>query len=588
MSKDLSRRDFLKGAAASAVGAAALGLGGCSKSPSTDSTDNTDSEVLSAENYPNKKWKFEVMPKEYPIPDSKIKKTYTADVIIIGSGPSGLVTAVACQENGVDALLFSASSKPVGRGGSNHGFGTKYQEAMGVDYTKDSTAGQHAFRNEQYAASLMIDQKKWARWVNNSAESMNWLIDKMESKGYKTMLEEGMPDPDGFLNVPPASHSFYTDDKPIGPVYGAKFQSKVFADIFKEKGGTIHFNTKALYLIRENKNTGRVSGVVAQKKDGTYVRYAAKKAVVMATGDFSRDPDMMAKYSPSAWDTFKDTLDVKNIDYDTEDSFTGIYTGDGQKMGLWVGAAWQHMSAPPMINAAALGPRFHYAANFWGINLDRNGKRFMNEITNFAYAATSVMQNPGKTAFYVWDSDYANRSGEWMDWGHAYKKVNGVKSRTPQEEVAKWENNVKGGNWFKADTIEQLVDQFKGIDKKAALESIRKYNEYAKNGYDAEFHVNPAYLFPIMKPPFYGAKGMPSGNFNLSVPCFLTVCGGLRTNDYNQVCDADDKPIPGLYNVGIMTGDFYANTYNFVLFGQNLGACCCTLPWLLAKDLAAL
>lgn len=163
----------------------------------------------------------------------------------------------------------------------------------------------------------MIDQKKWARWFNNSAESMNWLIDKMESKGYKTMLEEGLPDPDGFLNTPPASHSFYTDDKPIGPVYGAQFQAQVFADIFTENGGTIHFNTKALYLIREDENKGRVSGVVAQNSDGSYIKYVANKAVVMGTGDFSKDPDMMAKYSPAAWDAFKDILDVDKIDYDT-------------------------------------------------------------------------------------------------------------------------------------------------------------------------------------------------------------------------------------------------------------------------------
>ena len=55
-----------------------------------------------------------------------------------------------------------------------------------------------------------------------------------------------------------------------------------------------------------------------------------------------------------------------------------------------------------------------------------------------------------------------------------------------------------------------------------------------------------------------------------------------------RVCDINDNPIEGLYNVGIMTGDFYANVYSFSLFGQNLGACCTTFPWLLGKDLAEL
>lgn len=176
-------------------------------------------------------------------------------------------------------------------------------------------------------------------------------------------------------------------------------------------------------------------------------------------------------------------------------------------MGLWIGAAWQHSpQAAPMINSGALGPKFHYGANFWGINLDKNGKRFQNEITNFAFAATSILQNPDKTAFYVWDSDYAGYSDEWIDWGHAYKKVNGVQSRTPEEEIARWEGYVKDGNWAKSDTIEGLVEQLEGIDKVAALESIRKYNEYAKNGNDAEFHVNSKYLFPIKTGPFMVLK----------------------------------------------------------------------------------
>ena len=47
-------------------------------------------------------------------------------------------------------------------------------------------------------------------------------------------------------------------------------------------------------------------------------------------------------------------------------------------------------------------------------------------------------------------------------------------------------------------------------------------------------------------------------------------------------------PIEGLYNVGIMTGDYYANSYTFVIFGQNLGSTCLVFPYMLGKDLAEL
>ncbi len=67
---------------------------------------------------------------------------------------------------------------------------------------------------------------------------------------------------------------------------------------------------------------------------------------------------------------------------------------------------------------------------------------------------------------------------------------------------------------------------------------------------------------------------------------FLTVLGGLRTNEYMQVCDENDQPIPGLFNVGSMVGDYYANMYTFQLAGNNLGANCLTFGYLTGKALA--
>ena len=67
---------------------------------------------------------------------------------------------------------------------------------------------------------------------------------------------------------------------------------------------------------------------------------------------------------------------------------------------------------------------------------------------------------------------------------------------------------------------------------------------------------------------------------------FLCVTGGLRTNEYMQVCQDDDQPIDGLFNTGIMTGDYYAGTYNFVMPGQNLGGVCNCLSYVLGKRLA--
>ena len=68
----------------------------------------------------------------------------------------------------------------------------------------------------------------------------------------------------------------------------------------------------------------------------------------------------------------------------------------------------------------------------------------------------------------------------------------------------------------------------------------------------------------------------------------MNVCGGIRTNGEMQALNEDDEAIEGLYTTGIMTGDFYANVYNFVLPGLNLGGVCGCLSYLLGRRLAAM
>ena len=590
---ELNRRDFLKGTlAAGALAATGTALAACSPSSSgaeggvAASSSDGAAGVLTADNYREMKWSFEIPPE--PVADSDIVETYTHDIVVVGAGMAGLCTAVSAAEQGADVIVFSASSKPISRGGSNHAIGSKYQKAKGIDYMPETA--REIVKAEQTAGTYLMDKKKWERWINHSAESIDWTIDHMEKKGLKCCLEPGYYDPDGTITVPPASHNFYNDEQPFGALYGAPLEAQAYADIFTDDlGGEIHYKTVAQYLVREDDNTGRVSGVVAQREDGSYVKYVANKAVVLATGDFSKNPDMMAKYSPWAWENFKDSLTFGDVDYDAELVYSGLMPGDGQKMGLWVGAAWQKTyPVPPMINGGASGPAHGVISNFWGLNMDIHGERYQNECTNFAYGAISVLQLPQKTAYAVWDTAYAYTQDEWEQFGCCIDHENGIMPLSSEELIASWDQNAEGGEktigtgaaYYKADTIEELVAQMDGIDQEQALATIKQYNTYAEAGVDEQFHVNPEILFPISTPPFYATK--------ITGATFLTVCGGLRTNEKMQVCEEDDTPIEGLYNTGIMTGDFYANTYNFVMPGQNLGAVCGTLSYLLGRDLAAL
>lgn len=607
----LTRRKFLtKAATVGAAGAvaAAGGLAACSPQADQGGTDGSQPSVLGSDTVLtadtfDMKWSFEIPPD--PVPDDQIAETITHDIIIVGSGLSGLCTAVSAQEMGADVHLFSASTKPIGRGGSNSAIGTKYQKSLGYTFDKNSPEIDHLFKVELVSGAYQPNQRLWAKWRNNSAESMDWMTDIMAAKGLQVSMEPGYWDPDGVLTSPPASHNFFNEEQPFGVLFGAPLQAQAYADTFVERGGTIDYSTIARYLIRDDDNTGRVSAVVAERSDGTYVKYIANKAVVLATGDFSINRDMMAKYAPWTYKNYRDVINwdwEENPNYDIDLNFTGLYPGDGHKMGLWVGAAWQKNNVSPMINVGVPGPGYNAIDNCWSINMDRSGKRFQNETINFGHGGVGLINRPNRWAFSVWSQDYAYTKTEWESFGVNVGRENGIMPKTPEELIAGWDENAASASgsgalgadaseapktYFKADTIDDLlaqVDEVYSIDVDAAKQSIADYTRYANQGLDEEFHVKAEAMQPIENPPFYAA----CTNFSVSSSTFLTICGGLRTNENMQVCEEDDTPIEGLYNTGIMTGDFYATTYNFVFFGQNLGGVCCTLSYLLGRDLAQL
>ena len=224
----ISRRSFLKGAAATAAGAAAL-----SAMPvmAEEETMAADDDVMTAEKWLNTKWSFEIPPE--PIDESLITKEYTADIIVVGAGIAGLCTAVKAKEDGADVIVFSAGTGPTGRGGSNHAAGSKKMDELGLEWGPEQEMRE--IKVEQIAGTYLMDKKKWAKWINNSRESVDWMIDKMESQGLHTCVEFGYNDVDDILTVPPASHNFWTEDMPFGSLFGAPMQAQAYANIFSQE-----------------------------------------------------------------------------------------------------------------------------------------------------------------------------------------------------------------------------------------------------------------------------------------------------------------------------------------------------------------
>ena len=482
-----------------------------------------------------------------PIPEAEIRETLEADVVVVGEGFAALCCALRAQQTGADTLIVTASKRPVGRGGSVFAAYSKYMAEQGLprpDLDK-------FLLEEMEARSFLLDQRKYYRFINRSEESMNWLIDVVRAKGIELALEDANEDdPDSPTYMPPGTHGF--KDKGSDHVgTGIHLALKALEETFLESGGRIVRETPAKQL---EKDGARVAAVLAQKPDGTYLRAKAKRGVVLATGDFSRNREMMDVFCPQ----FADGFIPEKADYDIGFSIGGLYQGDGHLMALWAGAAWQRTwPCAPMIQGSRVASTQPYGS-FRGLRLNARGERFCNEDQNGAYTALTTMREPGGKAYGIWGSDYA-RDTRWRNLG----ATRGGPDMTEEQILQQWEMSIRIGKAVKADTLEELFDKL-GMPRETAMAEVERYNAHCRAGSDPDFHKSPKYLQEIKGAPFYG--GLLDGH------SFFTVLGGPRTSWKMEICDADDNPIPGLYCVGSMMGDFYAGCYNFRIPGENYGS----------------
>jgi len=538
VNKDITRRTFIKKTGGAGImTAAGTGLAG-------NGMDSSQSAQC-------KTYSFETPPP--PIRPDEIKKRVSAEIVVIGAGTSGLVCACSAVENGAEVVVIASSPAPVGRGGSNHAFNSKLMRRLGLNSDPSSE-----LKDEMKCHSYMIDQDKWWLWARRSGEAMDWLIDKMEAAGYRSVIEKGNTDPEGIMTMHPGSHSWLGDNiKTAGR--SQQLVVNVLAGSAQAGGARIFYNTTAVQLVREDNSTGRVSAVIAKNPDGDYCIYEGKKAVVLATGDF-KDEEMVEKYCPRLLPFVKDGA--------------GIYTGDGHKMAMWIGAAWQKTvpNAPMLIGGAGPGTQPYRA--FTGLVVNRDAVRYGNEDSLVSFAAAAQMQQPDSTIHAIWDYRYAEKAAPWTPVGSYY---GGPSEVSVQSVIDEWDENVKAGTMVRADSIDEIARKL--VLPAAPLKNtIHRYNEFCKSGIDEDYGKRSGLLVSVERPPFYGETR--------KAPSLLCISGGLRTNIKMQVLDRNDRVIHGLYAVGTIIGDMYSGIYTFIEPGHNLGANCVTFGYLVGKDTA--
>jgi len=529
-----SRRGFLKGSLATGAG---LVVGAAGITPAVASTASPQASE------PCKIYGFETPPA--PISVSAIKKTMTADVIVLGAGYAGLCAANAAADKGAKVIVLEKRSTYTTHGSWNASYNDRLHKSQNVTISRDMLAAD-LMRFGVYQPNARLHKL----WLDESGRIMDKLMDIADENGATYYIDTDVK-----------THWPYTEF-PIGINFLPKSNitlSAILEKRAKSKGVEILYDTPAAQLIRKN-SKGNVSGVVGKSKDG-YIQVNGK-AVIICTGDYGSNQEMKEKYSPRS-------LKAINNQY-----AEGSNTGDGILMGMWVGGAKQETDCPMLWDGMIAGHgMFVGIARQPFLNVNILGERYANEDAPFGYTANADNEQPTSQKWTVWDAKW-NTDKEKLH-GTACENMHATRVMPFAFDDRAYQAWKSKGVIIEADTIEALGAKMNvPVDTFAA--TVRRYNELVAKGSDEDFGKDPEKLTSIIQPPF-GAAKVGTG--------LLVTLDGLRVNTSLEVLDTQGKAISGLYAAGNASGDFFVHDYPITVMGVSLGRAY-TFGWIAGENAA--
>ena len=508
---ELDRRSFIKGGIAVGGIAALAGIAGCSPAGETESSNDissSDSSTAKTES----SWRT---PPE-PIGDDQIAETLEADLVIVGAGAAGSVAAASAVEDGASVILLQKHESPFCHGYAFAANGTSKQTEQGIEYDGWEIMGAINRKGENRAKEEVV--RNWGKY---SGELTEWLIEKVDKvEGVGPIILE-IPEPaDDEWNF-----TYTVTHLPTGTYEATGSVMPVITYLVEQCDPELlqaRYKTPAVQLRREE--GGRVTGVIAQQEDGSYILCNASKAVILAAGDYGNDLEMRdefmpyAKGLPSGYSNLEDT-------------------GDGIKMGFWVGGSIE--PGPHCCNIhydpCLAYPNYQGTIVPW-LRVNQNGERFSNEDQPYELIYAKDMMQPGYMHFQVFDDNYAT---DWKDMGKGGAMRSDWSTLVPQA--------LEAGDLYTGETLEELAEAM-GIPSDTFVATVERYNELCEKGYDEDFGKQPARLKKVEKAPFYA--------FARQASC-LTPLTGLEVNGNMQVLDTDGNVIEGLYAAGNNSGNFF-------------------------------
>ena len=519
MSKDFSRRNFLKGAGVVvAGGAGAAALAGCA-SGGTDggsSAEEAASESTVAE-------KATISQDVWALDEvGEPTETIDADVCVIGGGGTGMAATIQATELGMSVVLLEQGGALGGAFSATEGMfgvGSHWQQEAGETGTVQE-AVQRCVSYHHYIPST----KLYNNFFSQTAETIDWLEE--HDCTFRAVVDYG-----GNL----AWHVYYYDENASSP--GAYFVDSLTAAT-EATDATIMLQTAGKQLLLDD--DGAVCGVLAVDDDDVVYQINAP-VVLIATGGFSSNMDFLHAVSP-----FTVNQNLVSLGTDGRD-------GDGIKMGVNAGVALSEgygtvMWCGPCAIGATWATDAYSASVQPTLWVNQDAERFIAEdlwIDNFA-AGGIAARDQLLTYVIFTENDLAS----WEENG-PYGTV--FTFGTPGVAMSEAREQLEGlSSFHSADTIAELAETV-GLDADALQATVDTYNGYCEAGVDDDFGKAAEYLTPIDEGPFYILE-VADG--------YYTTVGGLEINENTQALNDDHEVIPGLYVGGCDAGSLYGDSYD--------------------------
>ena len=439
----------------------------------------------------------------------------SCDVVVVGAGGAGLTASVLATQQGQNVILlekmpFVGGNSLRAEGGMNAA-DTKVEAELGLtdstveNFVADTMAGGHQLNNIDLVTTM----------AENSAEAVDWLF-SIDAPLTKVAATGGTSHK--YLHKP-------DDGRPVGEYLVEKLKAQT-----EKLGIEVYVNTKATEILMEN---GQAVGVLAEDNEHSYTIHA--KSVVLTTGGFGANFDLMASYDPA----------LANA---VTTNHSGAQ-GDGILMAQAVGADTVDMEQiqlhPTVIQSdgtlVSESVRSHGA-----ILVNAEGKRFTNDMDFRDKVSQAELKQPGAYAFIIFDQalvDEVALTQKFIDRGFA------ITGKT-YEELAR-------NMGFEGDAVANFVN------------TMETWETYVAAGEDKDFGRSNVSMIDISTAPYYAIKIAPGIHHTM---------GGIKINTRAEVIDTDGSVIPGLFAAGETTGGVHGGNRvggnavcDFIVFGRIAG-----------------